>query len=62
MPCHITYQGDSVELETAEELFVALELTPIDADVEILSQIGEGMLEPWNDSFIPSSLSLHFVA
>jgi|GEM_PF-2954544 len=45
MPCHITYQGDSVELETAEELFVALELTPIDADVEILSQIGEGILD-----------------
>jgi len=45
MPCQISYQDDSVELETAEELFVALELTPIDADQEILSQIGEGMLD-----------------
>ncbi len=45
MPCQISYQGDSVELETAEELFVALELTPIDADKEILAQIGEKILE-----------------
>ncbi|NEQ83447.1 MAG: hypothetical protein F6K26_25565 [Moorea sp. SIO2I5] len=45
MPCQISDQDDTVELETAEELFVALELTPIEADKEILSQIGEGMLE-----------------
>lgn len=45
MPCQISYQDDSVELETAEELFVALELTPIEADREILAQIGEKMLE-----------------
>jgi len=45
MPCQITYQGDTVELETAEELFVALELTPKEADQEILAQIGAGMLE-----------------
>lgn len=45
MPCQISYEDDTVELETAEELFVALELTPIEADQEILAQIGEGMLE-----------------
>ncbi|MEC4819300.1 MAG: hypothetical protein SAK29_39425 [Scytonema sp. PMC 1069.18] len=45
MPCQITYQDDSVELESAEELLVALELTPIEADQEILAQIGEGILE-----------------
>ncbi|GET37129.1 hypothetical protein [Microseira wollei] len=45
MPCQISYEDDTVELETAEELFVALELTPIEADKEILSQIEEGILD-----------------
>lgn len=45
MTCKISYQDDTVELETAEELFVALELTPMEADKEIVAQIGEGILD-----------------
>jgi len=45
MPRRITYKDDTVDIETAEELFVALELTPHDADQEILTQLGEGILE-----------------
>ncbi|MBN1797946.1 MAG: hypothetical protein JW822_05195 [Spirochaetales bacterium] len=39
MTCEISYDGDSVEIENAEELFVALDITPAEADAEILKQI-----------------------
>jgi hypothetical protein len=39
--CRIRYEDDSVEIENADELFVALDLTPPEADGIILSQIGD---------------------
>lgn len=45
MSCKISYKDDVVEIETAEELFVALDLTPLEADREILAQVGEGILD-----------------
>ncbi|MBO3457673.1 hypothetical protein G7B40_008680 [Aetokthonos hydrillicola Thurmond2011] len=45
MPCRISYQDDCVEIESAEELLVALELTPPEVDEELLSQIGEKITE-----------------
>lgn len=40
MICEICYDGDCVEIENAEELFVILDITTADADSEILKQIG----------------------
>jgi hypothetical protein len=45
MVCEIRYDGDCVEIENAEELFVALDITPTDADAEILKQIGNRISE-----------------
>lgn len=39
MPCTICYDGDSIEIENADELYVALDLTPSEADEVILAQI-----------------------
>lgn len=44
MGCQISYDGDSVTLETTEELFVALDILPTIADKEILWQIGSGII------------------
>jgi len=41
MSCRICYEDDCVEIENADELFVALDLTPPEADGIILSQIGD---------------------
>ena len=39
MPCTLTYADDTVVLENAEELFIAFDLTPNEADLELLTQI-----------------------
>jgi len=41
MSCKICYEDDCVEIENADELFVALDLTPPEADGIILSQVGD---------------------
>ena len=41
MSCRICYEDDCVEIENADELFVAFDLTPPEADGIILSQIGD---------------------
>lgn len=41
MSVTICYEGDCVEIENAEELNAALEVTPPEADIELLNQIGE---------------------
>lgn len=41
----ISYDGDSVEIENAEELFVALEVLPPNADALIFAQLGEKMCQ-----------------
>jgi len=41
MSCKICYEDDCVEIENADELFVALDLTPPEADGVILSQVGD---------------------
>jgi len=43
--CRIRYEDDSVEIENADELFVALDLTPPEADGIILSQIGDKIFD-----------------
>ena len=43
--CRIHYEDDSVEIENADELFVALDLTPPEADGIILSQIGNKIFQ-----------------
>jgi len=45
MSCKICYEDDCVEVENADELFVALDLTPPEADGIILFQIGDKILE-----------------
>jgi hypothetical protein len=41
MSCVISYDGDSVEIENAEELFVALEILPPAIDKFLLEQFGD---------------------
>jgi len=43
--CKISYEDDCVEIENADELFVALDLTPPEADGIILSQIGNKIFQ-----------------
>ena len=45
MPCQICYEDDCVEVENADELFVAFDLTSPDADAIILSQVGDKILD-----------------
>jgi len=45
MSCRICYEDDCVDIENADELFVALDLTPPEADGIILSQIGDRIFQ-----------------
>ena len=45
MSCKICYEDDCVEIENADELFVALDLTPPEADGVILSQMGDKVFQ-----------------
>ena len=45
MSCQICYEDDCAEIENADELFVAFDLTSPEADAIILSQVGDKILD-----------------
>ena len=45
MPCTITYEDDTVPIENAEELFIAFDLTPDEADAILLNQLKDSIAD-----------------
>ncbi len=45
MSCNVTYEDDTVKIDNAEELFIAFNLTPPEADMDILNQVGTGITD-----------------
>lgn len=39
MECQITYDGDTIDIENVQELFIAFDLTPPEVDLDFISQI-----------------------
>jgi hypothetical protein len=62
MGCQISYDGDSVTLETAEEFFVALDILPTTADKEILQQIGSRIVSESSVGLIVSLFCIKVAA